>query len=318
MQTIVSDRVLKAHHFPCKLMGCGFVISAIDGDPQKAWDGIRAGVGEIERIERLISSWQDDSETSSINKAAGISSIVVSKELYGLIERSLKVSDLTAGAFDISGTLARDYWNFNQQEGRFLSQEEIHELRGLIDYRNIHLDRDQCSVYLSRKGMKIGFGGIGKGYAARRAAEVMKEIGIVSGLINASGDLMSWGDPLGNKTWKINIPDPHDRTHILLNFSIPEGSVVTSGNFENYTLIDGEKYSHIVDPRTALPVKDIKNVSVVCVDSEFADAMATAISVMGVNDGLSIVNRLNGIECTITDSHDQTFYSDHFNKLIHV
>ncbi len=304
----------KAHHHPIKLMGCCFVLTAVDVSPQRAWDALRAGVKEIKRIEDLISSWKADSETTQINNNAGIAPIKVSNELFHLIERSLKVSNITAGAFDISGTLSRYYWTFDGKENERLPEDQIHELRNLINYRLIELNKEQETIFLKKRGMKIGFGGIGKGYAAYRAYQVMKEMGIQSGLINASGDLMCWGNPPNEDHWTINIPDPKNRANSLLQFSIPYGSVVTSGNYENYTIINGQRYSHIVDPRTGRPVEGIKNVSVVCLNPEFADAMATAISVMGAKEGIKLVNRLNGIECVIIDQEDKVHYSNYLKS----
>lgn len=305
---------LKAHHHSVKLMGCGFVLTAVDEDTQSAWDAIRAGGKEIERIEDLISSWKTDSETARINDKSGIAPVEVSQELFDLINRSLKVSRITAGAFDISGTLSRYYWNFNGEENEWLPEEKIHELRDLINYQLIELDYEKRTVFLRKKGMKIGFGGIGKGYAAYRAYRVMQERGIKSGLINASGDLMCWGKPPQKDAWPIHIPDPKKRSNALLEFSIPWGSIVTSGNYENYTLIEGKRYSHIIDPRTGRPVEAIKNVSVICPNPEFGDAMATAISVMGAKAGIKLVNRLNGIECIVIDQEDNIYFSDQFQS----
>ena len=307
---------IKAHHFPVKLMGCAFVLTAADEDPQLAWDAIRAGVSEIERIEELISSWKETSETSQINRQAGNAPVKVSKELFDLIDRSVRVSDLSNGAFDITGTLSRDYWNFNKEENTMLPSEKINELKELVNFRLIDLDREKQTVFLRRSGMKIGFGGIGKGYAAYKAHEVMKNMGIKHGLINASGDLMAWGNPPNRENWSINIPDPVNRDENLLEIKIPYGSVVTSGNYENYTLIDGKKYSHIIDPRTGLPVERIKNVSVTCPNPEFADAMATAISVMGAEAGIKLVDQLNGIECIVIDKDNKIYYSKHLNEQI--
>lgn len=300
---------VKAHHWQQKLMGCHFVISAIDVFPDRAWAGIRSAVSEIQRIEKMISSWSVDSYTHQINEKSGICPVEVPAELYHLIERSIRISDLTAGAFDISGTLARYYWSFDKQEGKMLSNAKIQELRDLINYRNIVLNEKDNSIFLIKEGMKIGFGGIGKGYAAYRASVVMKELGIKGGLINASGDLMCWGQPPNRSDWDIHIPDPKDRIKSKLQISIPDGSVVTSGNFEFYTMINGIRYSHIVDPRTGLPVRDISAVSVICPNPELADALATAISVLGWEDGIGLVDKMNGVECIITNNDDHTYYS---------
>ena len=309
---------MKAHHHPTKIMGCGFVITAVHEDPQVAWDAIRAAEDEMKRIENLISSWQEESQTSAINRAAGTEAIEVCDELYALIARSQKISQLTCGAFDLSGTLARYYWVFDKQNHTWLDEAEISKLSGLIEYRNIVMDEDAKTVFLKEEGMKIGFGGIGKGYAAQQAKQVMQAVGIEDGLINASGDLLCWGNPPKASSWNIKIPDPRDRQVELLKIGIDEGSVVTSGSFENYTLIDEVRYSHIINPRTGVPVTHTKNVSVICPDAEFGDAMATALSVLPIEEGLGLVNQMNGIECIIIDAQDQIHFSHQLKTIANV
>lgn len=304
----------KAHHYPVLIMGCGFVITAIHRDPQIAWDAIRAAESEMRRIESLISSWQSTSQTHQVNMASGKHPVVVNEELFGLIERSLKVSELTCGAFDISGTLSRYYWKFDKQEHSFLSEEKVLELRSLIDYRKIHLNAKEQSIFLEKAGMKIGFGGIGKGYAAQMAKQVMMDMGIEDGLVNASGDLLCWGSPPGNQGWNITIPDPRNRKLELLSIGFHEGSVVTSGSYENYTLIDGKRYSHIINPRTGMPVTHTKNVTVVCPNAEFGDALATALSVLPIAEGIQLTNKLNGVESIVIDAYDDAHFSNSLNK----
>ncbi len=304
----------KAHHHSVRLMGCHFVITAVDISPQRAWDGIRAAVEEISRIELLISSWSCTSQTTEINNYAGVRPVKIDVELWQLIDRSIRVSSLTTGAFDISGTLSRYYWNFDGGVHPMLPSDKLESLRALIDYRNIVLDESNHSVYLKKKGMKIGFGGIGKGYAAYRAYTIMKSMGISGGLINASGDLMCWGSPPGASNWKICIPDPDNRSHSILEVSIPFGSVVTSGAYEKYTIIDGKRYAHIVDPRTGMPVTSLKSVSVLCPNPELGDALATALSVMGPKDGISLVNRLKGVECMFIDEQNVQHFSKNLNS----
>lgn len=309
--SIVSLMVdkLRAHHHSVQLMGCHFVLSAVDRSAQMAWDGIRAAEQEIIRIEELISSWKETSQTSEINRCAGVRSVSVDVELFCLIDRAIRISELTAGCFDISGTVARDYWKFHGENQERLCNEDLFHLRTLIDYRNIELDSYRHSVHLKMAEMKIGFGGIGKGYAAYKASEIMKNMGIRSGLINASGDLLCWGCPPNNSSWEVNIPQPDNRLYGAVRFNIPEGSIVTSGDYEHYVMVEGERHSHIIDPRTALPIRDLRSVSVLSPNPEFADAMATAISVLGPDDGVDLVDRLHGIECFIIDSSGEQYMS---------
>ena len=301
---------IKAHHHPTMIMGCGFVITAVHENPQTAWDAIRAAEKEMRRIENLISSWKSDTHTSLINDAAGSHPVTVDKELYDLVERSLKVSELTCGAFDISGTLSRYYWNFNKEENTLLEKEKIDQLRSLINYRLIEMDPSTHSIYLKKEGMKIGFGGIGKGYAAERAKMVMTKYNLRGGLVNASGDLLCWGSPPNADSWNVKIPDPRNRSLDLLDINLDHGSVVTSGSYENYTVIDGKRYSHIINPRTGMPVTHTKNVTVVAPNAEFGDALATALSVLPIEEGIALVNMLNGVECIIIDAQDQAHFSN--------
>ncbi len=303
-----------AHHHPLLLMGCGFVLTAVDEDKQKAWDALLAAESEIRRIEKLISSWSADSQTTMINEASGHHSVTVDKELYQLIERSLKVSDLTCGAFDISGTIARYFWKFDKQEHVLLPENKIRELVSLVNYKNIILDPNDSSIFLSKKDMKIGFGGIGKGYAAEKAKNIMQAFGIKSGLVNASGDLLAWGSPPERDDWEISIPDPRDRSMNLLSLYLDHGSVVTSGSYENYTVIDGVRYSHIINPRTGYPVTHTKNVTVVCPNAEFGDALATALSVLPIDEGINLVDRLDGVECIIIDAFDKAHFSNQLKQ----
>jgi thiamine biosynthesis lipoprotein len=289
MNTATAKQKLKAHHYTLKLMGCKFTLTSIHKNPDIAWNGIRAGVDEILRLEALISSWKEDSQTGQINRHAGISPVSVDKELFQLITRCNRVSELTKGAFDISGTLSRYYWNFKGLESDFPSPYKINELRDLMNYNNIILNEEKQTVFLAKKGMKIGFGAIGKGYAALLAKIAMEKEGIQNGLVNASGDLLCWGKPIDDKPWNIKIQHPEKRDLVLADLHFENGSVVTSGGYENFALIKGKKYSHIIDPRTGFTVEGLKSVSVVCPNPELGDALATALSVMGAEKGIELI-----------------------------
>lgn len=307
---------VKAHHQVLKLMGCRFVLTAVHHDPQIAWDALRAGISEIERIEKLITSWRDDSQTGEINQNAGIQAVSVDKELFELIKRCRYISDITRGAFDISGTLSRYYWKFDGSESSFPEREKIDELADLVNYHNIILKDADQSVFLKKKGMKIGFGAIGKGYAALRAKVVMEHLGIENGLVNASGDLMAWGNPPNRNGWEIKIPHPVKRDEVIAQFDIPYGSVVTSGGYEKFALIGGVKFSHIIDPRTGMPVEGVNSVSIVCPNPELADGLATAVSVLGEESGMALINRLKGVEGIIVNLENEVLYSEGLKTLV--
>src|SRR5450432_2213445 len=192
------------HRQSMKLMGNRFEISVVCRCADWAAGRIAAAVAEIQRIERLLTTFSEDSETNKINHAAGISPVKVSEETFRLIQRSTRISSITQGAFDISyGSVDKSLWNFDTSMNRLPDEKTAKRMVRLINYRNIILDEKECTVFLKEKGMRIGFGGIGKGYAAEKAKQVMKQMGVHSGIVNASGDLAAWGLQPGGKPWTI-------------------------------------------------------------------------------------------------------------------
>jgi thiamine biosynthesis lipoprotein len=298
----------------CKLMGNRFELTVVADDEQWAHDRIEAGIAEIQRIERLLTTFSDDSETNRVNQNAGIAPVAVSRETFNLVERSLRISAVTQGAFDISyGSIDKRLWNFDQNMTALPDKEAARKMVSLINYRNVEMDKDKCTIYLANKGMRIGFGGIGKGYAAERAKQVMKEMGVKSGVVNASGDLCAWGYQPDGKPWTIGIVNPNASHQIFSYLSVTDLAVATSGNYEKYVMIDGKRYSHTIDPRTGLPVSGIKSVTIITTNAEIADAMATPVMIMGIYTGLDLINQMKDIEAIIIDDEDRMYTSKNIN-----
>jgi thiamine biosynthesis lipoprotein len=180
----------------------------------------------------------------------------------------------------------------------------------LINYRNIILDKKASTVFLKEKGMRIGFGGIGKGYAAEKAKELMKRKGVASGIVNASGDLTTWGFQPDGSPWTVGIVHPDHKGFPFSYMNITDMAVATSGNYEKYAIINGRKYSHTINPRTGLPITGIKSVTVISTNAEVCDAMATPVMIMGVDLGLKLINQMNQIECVIIDDNNKIYTSD--------
>jgi thiamine biosynthesis lipoprotein len=294
----------------CKLMGNRFEISVVADKEQWANERIDAGIAEIQRIERLLTTFADDSETNRVNANAGIAPVQVSRETFELITRSIRISGLTQGAFDITyGSIDKRLWNFDQQMTALPDKETARQMVRLIDYRNIILNEQDNTVFLKEAGMRIGFGGIGKGYAAERARQVMIQQGVESGVVNASGDLTTWGLQPDGRQWTIAITDPNDKSQVFSYMNISNMAVATSGNYEKYVEIDGKKYSHTIDPRTGLPVSGIKSVTIITTNAEIADAMATPVTIMGINAGLDMINQMKNIEAIIIDDNNKLYTS---------
>jgi len=155
--------------------------------------------------------------------------------------------------------------------------------------------------------MRIGFGGIGKGYAADKAKFLLQQKGVQSGVVNAAGDLITWGTQPNGKPWTVGIANPYSRFQSFSYLEIDDMAIATSGNYEKYAIIDGKKYSHNIDPKTGLPVRGIKSVTILCPSAELADAIATPVMVMGVKAGLHLINQMKNIACIIIDDADRVY-----------
>ncbi len=307
-------KILKTYSQSLKLMGNRFEFSVVAENESLALEKIALGIEEVRRIEKLFTTYDQNSQTNLINNQAGIKPVKVDEEVINLIDRSIKISTLTQGAFDITyGSLDKRFWNFDKTMTSLPDPEEAKEAVKLINFRNIVLDKKKHTVFLKEKGMRIGFGGIGKGYAADRAKAVMQQAGVDSGIVNAAGDLTVWGNQPDGKPWTIGIADPEKKDMPFASIQLTNTSVATSGNYEKFVVIKGIKYSHTIDPKTGYPVRGIKSTTVICPSAEIADAMATPITVMGIQAGLNLVNQIKNIACIIIDDRDSIYTSNNIN-----
>lgn len=296
---------IAVHKKAMKLMGNRFEISVVATDASYAHQCIEDAVEEISRIEKLLTTFNENSQANLINRHAGIAPVQVDKEVFELIKRSKKISSLTQGAFDITyGSIDKKLWNFDNTMTSLPDAQTAKQMVRLINYRNVLLDENNCTVFLQEPGMRIGFGGIGKGYAAEMAKQVLQKRGIESGIVNASGDLTAWGYQPNGKPWTIGIADPNAARNAFSYLDITNTSIATSGNYEKFVMIDGKKYSHTIDPKTGLPVRGIKSVTIICPNAEIADAMATPVMIMGTQVGLDMINQISGLACIIVDDND--------------
>ncbi|MEO7120903.1 MAG: FAD:protein FMN transferase [Ginsengibacter sp.] len=305
---------LQAFTKELKLMGNRFGFTVVAEIEDWASAVIDEGIKEVQRIEKVLTTFKDDSETNLINANAGLKPVKVSREVFDLIERSIRISSLTQGAFDITyGGIDKSLWNFDQNMTALPSAEIARQLVSLINYKNIVLDKDKQTILLKDKGMRIGFGGIGKGYAAERAKEVMKKKSANSGIVNASGDLTAWGVQPNGKPWTVGIIHPDDKEQPFSYLNISDMAVATSGNYEKFVMINGKRYSHTINPRTGLPVSGIKSVTIISPNAEISDALATPVTVMGVTNGLNLINQIHQVECVIIDDDNKIHTSKNIN-----
>jgi thiamine biosynthesis lipoprotein len=296
-------------------MGNRFDLGVVGDDEVKANQALGKAIIEIKRIEALLSTYQSDSQINQVNEKAGISPVKVDEEVFNLVERAQRISELTQGAFDLSyGSLDKSFWNFDQNMKQLPSKELAKNAVHLINFKNIILNRANGTVFLVEKGMRIGFGGIGKGYAADQAKKMLVDEGFMNGIVNASGDMCAWGKRADGEDWTVGLSNPDFPRDILSEFSLNDSAVATSGNYEKFVIIDGQKYSHTIHPKTGFPIHGIKSVTVFAPFAELADALTTPIAVMGVEIGLHLMNQMNGVACIIIDDMNQVFSTKNIHE----
>lgn len=258
-------------------------------------------------IEEQISSWDSLSLTSTINRNAGLKSIKVPYEYFKLISYCKTISGTTQGAFDITVKPALNIWDW--KKGQIPSDSLIESIKGDVGFEFIELNEKDTSVYLNKKGTKLDFGAIGKGYAADKLVKFWKDsFDLTDGLVDAGGDLVR----LNNYDYLlVLIPNPKKPNSVKFELNVAFKSIVTSGEYYRSFEVDSVKYSHIIDPRTCKPTKsDLVSVTVFAPNGTMADALATAISVLGKEAGVNLVNQLPGVEAILISSSGGEFYSD--------
>lgn len=291
-------------------MGVDFEFTVVANSKKEGTEFLKKAITETIRVENLISSWKTSSQTTKINQNAGIKPVKVTAELLQLIKRSKRISALTNGFFDISYASVDAIWYFNKPMPTLPDSSAIKNSVAKIGYKNIVINEDKSTVFLTKKGMKIGFGAIGKGYVAEKVKHYLQTLGVKAGLINAGGDLTTWGNHPATKKWIIKIADPNGILNNAGKFKLHNNAVVTSGNYAKYIEFNGVRYTHIIHPKTGWPVKGLKSVTVFCNNAELADALATSVFVMGKEKGLTLINQLKGIECLLIDETNKLYPSN--------
>lgn len=284
------------------LMGGNFEITLVASDSLQAERHIDTVIAEISRIEYLISDWKPETQVSKVNLNAGIRPVKVDREVLELTERALKISELTQGAFDISFAAMEKIWKFDGSMTTMPTPQAVQKARQKVGYKNIIINKDSSTIFLKLPGMKIGFGALGEGYAADKCRKMMITKGVTAGLINATGDIQAWGTLRDGKPWRIGINDPFKGDELVGAIAI-NGAVTTSGSYEKYAVINGIRYTHIINPATGYPATGLTSVTITGPDAEMANAFSTSIMVLGAEAGLKLLKQYSGYQAfMITDA----------------
>ena len=275
-------------------------------------EAFSAAFSRIREIEQKMSLHSETSEIAKINAASGREAVQVSEETFRVIDKALQIAHLSEGAFDITiGPLVKA-WGIGGDDARRPSDEELALLLPLIDYTMVELDHQARTVYLPKTGMALDLGGIAKGYAADEAARVLRSFGIERAIINLGGNVLTMGTKQDGSLWRIGIQDPESsRGEYAMIVQLDDTSLVTSGPYERFLLLDGEFYHHILDTKTGLPIdSDFTSVSIITKNSMLADALSTSVYALGLDKGMKLLNELDEVEGLFFTEAKQVLFSN--------
>ena len=282
------------------LMGTIVEITAVAPNEGVAHAALSAGFQEIRRLEQLLSTWIETSELSLLNQAAGREPVPVSADTFDLLTRAMEAAEYTDGGFNIAIGPVVQLWSVTEAQ-RIPSAMELEIAKPYVDYRRIRLDPVRRTVFLEKAGMRLDVGGIGKGFAAEKAAAVMRELGATGGLVAAAGDFRMFGRRADGTAWPIGILHPRESGKVLGTLDATDEAVSTSGDYERFFIKDGIRYHHILDPETLQPARLCQSVTILAPDATWADALATGVFVMGPVKGMALIERL-GFGAVIVDA----------------
>ncbi len=295
-------------HEDADIMGTRITVELFHDDPAVARQGVDAVLGEMRRIDKDMSPWIETSELSRLNRDAATRPVTVSDELFKLIETSLRFSELTHGAFDI--TFASVGFLYDYRKGLRPSDKQRQQATELINYHNLVLDENNSSIAYSKSGVRIDLGGIAKGHAVDRCIALLQGMGIKQALVTAGGDSRMIGDRWGGRPWNIGVRDPRDEKKLVAVIPLENVAVSTSGDYQRYFDEDGVRYHHIINPKSGDSARGMHSATIIGPDATTTDVLSTSVFILGINEGLALVNRLPDIDAILVDAKGQLHYSD--------
>lgn len=302
-----------------QLMGTDFTVSVAGLTETRAREAINAALDAVAEVERRLSPHVPTSDVSRINATAGGDPTQISEATFDLLERARRVSVQSDGAFDVTYAALSPVWRgLRERPPQLPTDAAIDTARALVGYQRLVLDRSQMTASLQTRGMAMNLGGIGKGHGVDLAGEALLSRGVQNFIIGGGGDLLVRGSKQGTP-WRLGIQHPRRHGHLMGHLSLEmNGAVVTSGDYERFVEIEGTRYHHIIDPRTGRPARGCASVTLSAQDATVADAMATAVFVLGPVDGMALVEQTEGVEALIIDEHLQVTMSPGLRDIVHL
>ena len=314
-QTITFAVILTLLSFPVfaewvktsqAIMGTAINVELWHKDKAIADKNIDMVFTEMRRIDALMSPYKKESEVSLINRLAAKKPVKISQELFDLIQRSIKISELSQGAFDITFASIGHLYDYRKKQKP--TQKQISTNLKTINYKNIQLDNNNQTIFFNKTGMRIDLGGIAKGHAVDNAIKLLQQQGIKQAMVSAGGDTRIIGDKRG-KPWLVGVRDPRKKNTSAVILPLSQTAISTSGDYERYFINDNVRHHHIISPLTGQSVRALRSVSILGPDSTTTDALSTTVFILGLKKGMKLVSALKGIDAIIIDNNGKMHYS---------
>ncbi len=296
------------------IMGTEVTITVVAKSEAEGSAAIDAGMAEIRRFDRMMSLYKDDSEITKANLAAGKRPVRVSPEMIEVVEEANRISELTNGAFDVTVGPLVVLWQMRLKQGKAPSDREIANIRQRVNYKNIVINKKESTIFLKKPNMIMDFGGVAKGYAADKVAELLKKRGIENAIVALAGDIRVIGKRPDGSPWRVGVQHPREKDKALTILDLSDKYISTSGDYERYKVIKKKRYHHIIDPRTGEPSEGMQSVTLVSDRGAIGDPLTTALFILGTEQGMKIVKSL-GYEAIFDDSKGDVAITDGIKTL---
>ena len=300
-------------------MGSELRLTAWTSDEPAALAAFDEVFADFDRLEGLLSIWRDGSDVQRLNAAAGLHPVTVSAETIDVLSVARQVGDWTDGKFDITFAALSDLWKFDHdQDDSVPSRADIDRRLPLIDYRQVEFDASARTAFVKKTGMRVHFGGIGKGYAVDRAVAVLRRRSLRDFMVQAGGD-MDVGGRRGDRLWRLGIQDPRGPGgSSFASVDLSDATFSTSGDYERFFIKDGRRYHHIIDPDRGEPASGCRSVTIVSDRAVLADALSTGVFVLGPAQGMALIERLPQVEGVIVTADNEVMVSSGLKDAVQI
>jgi len=297
-----------------EIMGTFARVVAVTKHERQARRCIEAGFSELVRIDKMMSDYKPDSELSKVNREAFANPVKVGPELFEILQKSVDFSRLSNGAFDITVGPLVDLWHKAGETNSIPDENTLAATKARVGYEKLILDANEQTVRFAVAGMRLDLGGIGKGYAVDKAVEAMRRRGAIGGMVDSGGNIRCFGAPADTDAWLVGLQNPKsagtdadllglngaiDAGGVLMVLRLNDMAVATSGDYRRFVTVEGKKVSHIIDTNTATGANKLASDTIIAATAVDADALSTAVNVMGAEKGLALIESLDGVEAIL-------------------